>query len=274
MDDARSKFARFGFKCIPFTREITAPFLDPRREKHLARLREFLQFRGFAVVAGGPGTGKTILLEHLCGQLHSNAYKVMYIPFSTLSDSDMLKTVCFHLGIETTMARSKMFKCIQDRIVEMQPVNIIIVLDEAQKLTHKTLETVRLMANFNFDGHNYLSIIMAGTDDFLQIFRLRINQSLFQRVSLFCEIPPLSRDATSQYVAHHLKTAGIEREIVTPQAVNFVYDAASGVPRIINNLMLAAFKETAEEEKDVVELEHIRKGMMNTMMPKFMENRK
>lgn len=274
MNDARMKLARFGFKRLPFTYEILEPYIDPRREKHLKLLKEFLQLRGFAVISGPPGTGKTVLIKHLCSQLPANTHKVVYIPFSTLSDSDMLKTMCLHLGIESTMSRSKMFKGIQEHVERMQPVNPVIVFDEAQKLSHKTLETIRLLANFEFDGRHYISIVMAGTEDFTQIFRLRINQSLLQRISLFCSITPLSRDLTREYVAHHFKAAGAEREIVTAQAINLVFDAASGIPRVINNMMFAGLREAAEDEADLVDLEHVRKGMMNFHMPELMEGRK
>ena len=134
-------------------------------------------------------------------------------------------------------------------------------------MTHHTLETIRIMTNFYFEDRNYISIIMAGTDDFIQQFRLRINQALLQRVSLFCSLNSLSRSDTAEYVVHQTRSAGVEREIVSPRAVNLVYDATAGVPRMINNLMLAALRETAEDDKDTVDLEHVRKGMINTLMP-------
>lgn len=271
-NQVRKMFTGFGFKHLPFTREIAEPYLDERREKALKMLREFLQFRGFAVVSGEPGTGKTMLLKHLCAGLPGNSHKIIYIPFSTLSDSDMLKTVCFQLGVESTTSRSKMFKAIQKNIEDMQPVNPILVIDEAQKISHKTMETIRLMANFYFEDKNFFSVIMAGTEDFVQLFRLRVNQSLLQRITLFCSVAPLSREQTAEYVAHHFREAGVKREIVNPQAVNKVHDAASGIPRLINNLMLAALRETAEDGKDSVELEHVRKGMINSLMPAFTEN--
>jgi type II secretory pathway predicted ATPase ExeA len=139
-------------------------------------------------------------------------------------------------------------------------------------MNHQTLETIRIMSNFYFEEKNYISIIMAGTDDFIQQFRLRINQGLLQRISLFCSLNPLQRSKTTEYVDHQIKTAGVEREIITKQALNLVHDATSGTPRLINNLMKATLIETAEDGKEIADLEHVRKAMFNLML--VMENGK
>ncbi len=140
---------------MPFTRPLKQPYLDEGRAEALKRLDAFLRHRGFAVVSGMPGCGKTMILHHLAAQLHPAANKIMYIPFSILSESDMLRALCHQMQIEPAFGKSTMLRGIQTRIQDMQPVNPILVLDEMQKANHNTIEVIRIMANFNFESQNF-----------------------------------------------------------------------------------------------------------------------
>jgi len=93
----------FGFTHAPFSRTPKEPYLDEDRQLILKQLERFLQYRGFAVVTGTAGCGKTSMLHHLAGALHPSANKIMYVPFSILSDSDMLRTFCHEMELERAM---------------------------------------------------------------------------------------------------------------------------------------------------------------------------
>jgi len=127
------------------------------------------------------------------------------------------------------MSTTKMLGKIQDCITEIQPANPILILDEIQKISHQTLETIRLMTNFNFEDKNLFSVIMAGNDEFLQQLKLRINEPMRQRVTCFSRLTALSREDTEKYIDHHLKIAGAHQEIISPQAAALVYDFTSGI---------------------------------------------
>jgi len=254
------KFDRFGFTALPFTAELKTAYLDVSRDNVLKNLRNFLNYRGFAVLCGSPGTGKTALLNHLCRQLQPNEYKIIYIPFSMLKPSDMLKNICVKLDLEPTVSTSKMLTRIQDCIADIQPVNPVLVLDEIQKISHQTLETVRLMTNFNFEEKNLFSVLMAGNDEFIQHLKLRINEPLRQRVTCYCRLKALSRKETEKYINHHFEAAGAHQKIITEQAVSLAYDFTSGIPRLINSLVFAAIETAAEAESQIIDLEHINKA--------------
>ena len=251
------KFDRFGFTAVPFTSASKTAYLDVSRDKVLNNLQNFLIYRGFAVLCGAPGTGKTALLNHLCRQLQPNEHKIIYIPFSMLKPSDMLKNICIKLNIEPTVSASKMLTMIQSCITEIQPVNPVLVLDEIQKISHQTLEVIRLMTNFNFEEKNLFSVLMAGNDEFLQHLKLRINEPLRQRVTCYCRLAPLSRKDTEKYITHHFEAAGAHHKIITQQAVSLVYDFTSGIPRLINSLLFAALDAAADAETQIIDLQHI-----------------
>jgi type II secretory pathway predicted ATPase ExeA len=251
------KFDRFGFTAVPFTNTPKTAYLDASRNNVLKNLQNFLNYRGFAVLCGSPGTGKTALLNHLCRNLHPNEHKIIYIPFSMLKPGDMLKNICIKLNIEPTVSAGKMLSMIQDCITEIQPVNPVIVLDEIQKISHQTLEVIRLMTNINFEEKNLFSVILAGNDEFIQHLKLRINEPLRQRVTCYSRLVQLSRKDTEEYITHNFETAGAHHKIITQQAVSLVYDFTAGIPRLINSLLFAALEAAAEAETQIIDLEHI-----------------
>ena len=251
------KFDRFGFSSLPFRNDSKATYLDTPRKQALKNMLNFLNYRGFAVLSGSPGTGKTMLLSHLCSQLNANENKILYIPFSMLSPSDMLKSICVKLNIEPTVSTSKMLASIQECITQMQPVNPILVLDEIQKITNPTIEIIRLMTNVNFEEKNLFSVLMAGNDEFLQRVRLRINEPLRQRITCYCRLDPLSRSDTKEYIKCQLETAGAHQNIITEQAATLVHDLTSGIPRLVNSLVFAALEAAAEDDSQLIDLKHI-----------------
>lgn len=261
------KFDPFGFSSTPFSENEKTPFLDASRRRVLRRMRSFLDYRGFAVLCGAPGTGKTMLMNHLRQTLQTNEHRIIYISFAMLKPADMLKNICLKLDLEPTVSTSRMLRRVQDRITEIQPVNPILVLDEIQKISHSTLETIRLTTNFNFEEKNLISVVMVGNDEFLQQLKLRLNEPLRQRITCFQRLSPLSREDAGAYIKHHFEKAGAHHEIITEQAVNLVYDLTSGTPRLINSLVFAALEEAADAGSKIIDLDHINKGSELVFLP-------
>ena len=262
-----SRLDIFGFTHVPFITPSRTPYLDDLRKDLIDKLKHFLDHRGFAVLTAPPGCGKTILLHHLTEKLHPNTNKIMYIPFSILTEIDMLRTLCYEMELEPAVSKSVMLRNIQNRIKDIHPVNPILVLDEIQKINHQTLEIIRLASNFNFDGKNYFSIIMAGTEQFLQQLRLKINEPLRQRTTLFIRLCPLSRTHTAHYIRHLFQQAGVHQDILSEQGANCIHDMTGGIPRIINNLTLTALQEAAMTKSPVIQLEHVQKASKIALIP-------
>jgi type II secretory pathway predicted ATPase ExeA len=261
------KFDQFGMTKLPFTKVVAEPFLDDERRHCLQQLNTFLSYRGFAVVTGPPGVGKTMLLNHICSQLHPNEHNIMYIPFASLSPSDMLKTICRKMNIEPVMSKSKMLTELQQQIIENPAVNHVLILDEIQKISHECIEQVRLLANINFEEKSFFSIIMSGNDEFIQQLRLKINEPLRQRITRYCRLGALCRENTEAYLHHHFKMAGAHQQIVSKQAANLIFDSTSGIPRLINSLAMAALENAADKKETLVDLEHVNAAIQITTPP-------
>lgn len=266
-------FDPFAFTHIPFSGTADTLFLDPPREMVLRRLDNFLAYRGFAVITGPPGTGKTVLLGHLCRRLQPNEHRIIYVPFSFLRPSDMLRHLCAELGISGGMSTSRMLRGIQERIREIQPVNPVIVLDEIQQASPPTLDILRLVTNFDFEDKKLISVLMAGNDEFLNQLKLRIHEPLRQRVTCYTRLTPLSRECTGSYIQHGFENAGAHQQIITPQAADLVYDCTSGIPRLINSIMLTALETAAGQNSRTIDIEHVRNAD-ELVSPKIQETGK
>ncbi len=257
----------FGITALPFVTMPDKIYINTSRKKLAVRLKSFFVSRGFAVLCGPAGAGKSSFLSWLCGSLNAKTHKIMYIPFATLSDGDMLRAVCREMNIPTAMTKSKMLKSIQNAVNDMQPVNPVLILDEAQKITTDTMQMIRLMSNFGFDGRNVFSIIFSGTPELLQKLRMRMLEPLRQRISLFGRIDPLNRNETHDYIRNSFRAVGAEQDLIEEQAGNLIHDLATGIPRIINTIARASLENVAEQKAPIIQIEHVRDAQEAVLLP-------
>ncbi len=262
----RHRFDIYGFTKIPFGNLPGKPFLNDERTELLNRLNNFLEYRGFAVLTGPVGGGKSSLLNHFCSRLNNKTNLIIYMPFSILNEGDFLRAVCRAMNLEPAASKSRMINTIQAMVKDIQPVNPVLVLDEAQKISTPTLEFIRLLANFEFDGKNLFSVIMIGTNELLSRLRYRILEPLNQRITFFGRIRPLNRDETAEYIKHGFEQVGVCQDIVEEQAFTLVHDLSGGIPRLINSITKAALENAADEESLIIKLQHVRDARQYTLI--------
>jgi len=257
----------FALTTIPFLKNSAKPFLDEPRQQCLLQLNKFLQFRGFAAVAGKPGTGKTALIRYFTQSLHQPAHKIIYLPFTNLNESDVLKALCQRLDTEPPFGKNAMITTIQKRIRDLQPINPIIVLDEMQNASNTVMEHIRLLANDHFDKEAKISWILVGTSQLFTKLQLAINLSLAQRICRFFQLRELSKEDTDHYISHCLEQAGAKHTIFEPAAINFIADASKGIMRIINQLAGSAMAIASENQSSNVSIQYVHQAADLCILP-------
>ena len=248
----------FGFERDPFVPDPAAIWLDDQREDAVEQLQSLVARRGFAVLTGPAGCGKTILLGHLCLQLGANTHRIIYVACAECEPTDMLRLVCAGLDLEPALGRSRMIRRIADRVAEMKGITPVLIIDEAQSLPQATLETVRVTCSSSLDGRNRFAVIMAGADEFLGRLALRVSEPLRQRVTVYAEVAPLTRQQTRDYLRQRVETAGVHADIMAGEALNLLFDVTNGVPRRIDKLADEALRRAAREGATGVALDHVR----------------
>lgn len=258
--DINNNFIRndiFGFTKTPFRQAPAQPYLNDSRQNHLQEMQAFCARRGIAAIAGESGTGKTALVRYFCNSLPKNNHKIIYNPFTNSSDNDLLRSLCVAFDIEPSFHRNKTIAALQLRIRELGSINPVLVLDETQNASHSLLETVRLLTNDEFDTRNHLTVILIGNESLFRELKKQINESLRQRITLYCRMRALNEKESNEYILHCLREAGTEQEIFKAESLKYIHDIALGRLRIINNLAAAALEIATREMSSTIELKHI-----------------
>lgn len=261
----------------PFEASSDARFYYPS-EVHqgaLFRLRYALENRRSAALIAGPsGLGKTILVQQLAAQLPEAAGPLVHLVFPQMPADQLLAYLAAELSsamaIEPDSSTAdrggrggapnieQSVRRLHGALVEnaRNGRHAILALDEAHLIRDpETLDTIRLLLNFQHQGRPVATLLLIGLPSLLTTLQ-RIPE-LEDRIDLKCLLPRFSLEQTMGYVAYRLKAAGATRGIFAPDAVECLHDASQGVPRRINRLADLALLVGFAEELDTISARHI-----------------
>ena len=262
--------AFFGLTDPPFTRPPAEPFLDPLRRQALEQLEGLVRRRGFGALVGPPGSGKTALAHYLCRSLNDNRHRIVYVPFSFLKNGQLVQHLAARMGLTPTRGIAAGLRAVRQHLHSLQPVNPVIVLDEAEQLETDTAHVVRSLLHDRADTAHHCTLILVGTDRLVdQKLRLQVHEPLRQRITLYLRLAPLDRENTTGYIAHHLRAAGARDDLFEPPAVELVHELADGLPRIIGTLAETAMDNAAAGQHSTVALEHVRAAAETVLPPQL-----
>jgi len=230
----------YNLKSAPFS---MSP--DPRFLYSTAATREALAClehgigsrKGFVVLTGEVGTGKTTLLRSALQSLHVGKVHTSFVFNPRLDILDFLEFVLTDFGVPpTTRTKSSMLLQLNKWLIERyaQGDICVIVVDEAQNLSRDMLEEIRLLTNLETSSEKLLQIVLSGQPEFEEQLRLPALRQLRQRVPLWAHTSPLSLADTWAYIAHRLEVSGTNASIFSKESVELVHEYSQGIPRIIN----------------------------------------
>ena len=195
--------------------------------------------RGFLVLTGEAGTGKTTLVRTLLERLDAET-AVSLVFNSSLPFDGILEYVLHDLGVECPAGETR-----AQRLIRLNELLIgrrrtgqrtILIIDEAQNLAVETLEQIRLLSNFETPRDKLLQILLIGQPELDTTLRLSQLRQLAQRIELQHQISPLSRAETSTYILARLRVAGARQSPFSARAIARIAGAAGGIPRRVNIL--------------------------------------
>lgn len=230
----------YGLREKPFnaTPDPRFLYLTPTHREALAQLLYSVQEdRGFLILTGEVGTGKTTLLQTLLSRLDGKM-DVAYIFNTRLSFEGILEYMLedFGLGKTATTQAQRLF-VLNSFLTERHRAgqNVVLILDEAQNLEPETLEEIRLLSNFETPTKKLLQILLVGQPELRPKLNLPQLRQLKQRIGLRCHIHPLNPEETRGYIRHRLRVAGAtDPSLFSDPAVRRISEYAQGIPRVIN----------------------------------------
>jgi len=199
------------------------------------------QNEGFIVVTGEVGAGKTTIVRGLLDKLDSSKVVAGQLVSTQLDADDTLRMVAAAFGVPTRHSgKSDVLLALEAFLVDVtrQGKRCLLVVDEAQNLTPRAVEELRMLSNFQFETQALLQSFLIGQPEFRRIMQSPHMQQLRQRVIAACHIGPMSQEETQAYIEHRLKCAGFSRSarLFDSGAYEAIFEASGGIPRRINAL--------------------------------------
>jgi len=233
----------YGLQSPPFaiTPDPSCVFLTAAHREALSGLSYTVTRRkGFAILVGEAGTGKTTLLRKLLKTLPAESVYTAFILNPTVTPSEFLELLLADLGVES-IPESKSGKILALHHfllnASREGKTVILLVDEAQKLSPETLEEIRLLSNFETAHEKLLQIILAGQPEFNNVINREDLRQLKQRVALRLHIGPIPPTEVLRYMSYRWMQGGATRELpFTADAVNAITVLSHGIPRLINTL--------------------------------------
>ena len=227
-------------------------FLTRRHQEALLALYYGVHRRkGFVALTGDVGTGKTLLIRCLLRMLKDNDTACAYVFNSRLSTLEFLHYVATEFGLAVSgKTKGEVLQDLRKYLLarHQRKLTTMIVVDDAQDLSFKLLEEIRLLSNLETDEEKLLQILLVGQpelDEKLDSVKLR---QLKQRIALRSHLEPLDLEETSGYIRHRLQLAGTPSEacnLFGEETIERVFHHSGGVARLINtvceNALITAF---------------------------------
>lgn len=278
--------AYFGFREKPFS--VTP---DPRffytnpgyQEAYANLIYAIRERRGFVMLTGEVGTGKTTLLRRLMESMQPNIHFIFFYN-TTLTFEEFLSFICDELGLPVKEAgHLQKIQALNAYLLEQlaKGGTVVLLIDEAQNLGEEVLENLRLLSNLETSSEKLLQIALAGQPELEAKLGLPKLRQLKQRIAIQCRLSRLNEDEVGPFINYRLNTVGYKRQhLFTVDAIQEIAYYSRGFPRLINilcdNALLIAYatsqkrvtadivKEAASDLRLLAPIESATMGAVNS----------
>jgi len=229
----------YNLKIKPFqiTTDPKFLWLGEKHKEALATLKYgILEDKGFLLLTGDVGTGKTVLIHGLMKLIDVSAI-VATIPDPGLNSIDFFNFLAEEFKMERRFESKGAFLIHLKHFLykaSSTDKKVLLIIDEAQRLNHELIEQIRLLSNIEMDNRKLINIFFVGQSEFNKMLNEDRTKAVRQRITVSYHIDPLTEQETRDYMNHRLKVAGCTRELFKPDAVRKVYAFSHGYPRLIN----------------------------------------
>jgi type II secretory pathway predicted ATPase ExeA len=252
---------RFGLSCHPFDKEFLRNhiFAGSGLKRLQDRFQWLLADRGIGILTGPPGVGKTACLHSIIHSLPSHRYPVFYLEDALARANDIYRTLAWHLGLAPAFRRSTLWRDIKLHFLRLNDENdqqVILVIDDAHKLSGDFLNSMTAFLNFLFDSREILTVWLVGDSHLLRLLNQTIYRHILSRVHLRATLEPMDKTELPLYIHACLSAAGCTRHIIGDIAMDALYHISQGIPRLAGKLMTTAMRLAHQDGKDLI-CEHL-----------------
>ncbi|HEY5807897.1 MAG TPA: AAA family ATPase, partial [Povalibacter sp.] len=267
----------FNLQELPFRLTPDPAFLY--LSKHHARAKAYMESTiwftdGFVVITGEIGSGKTTLIETFLKELEKDVV-VAQINQTQVSAIEFLQSVLVQFGFQPfKMKKAELLATLNDFLVEQYASGrrVLLIVDEAQNLSNKVLEEIRLLSGIETTKEKVLRIILAGQPELNDKLNSSGLVQLAQRIRLRFHLTPLSKNDMAAYIQHRLEVAGSHgREIFEHDTFPMIDRYTGGIPRLVNTLCDTSMMAAFSRDSAVITLDDVRAAVEEMQWVEYAE---
>lgn len=244
----------------PFSREMDTIYESQGHQEAYVRLNLAVEHRMLGVLTGEVGSGKSALLRRLFRALDPMRSLPIYLSVADLKPRDFYAQLLAHVEEEApySVAKSRrLWGEVMMRREAQAERGVVVVIDEAHEMSEAMLLELRFVMSYQMDARSLFPVLIAGQPELRKKLRLKKYEAISQRIGIQYHLGGMSREETAAYVKHHMETAGLQRPIFSESAIQMIYAASQGIPRVVNQICNQALFEAEGKSAEVVEDMHI-----------------
>ncbi len=236
--------SRYGLEFNPLlknSKEVL--FKSSEFNEALFRLDYLAKTKGFGLLTGSPGRGKTTVVRHWASSLNPSLFKVIYTSLSTVTVNDFYRNLVASLGAQPAYRKTENFHAIQGEITRLaldKKKTPVIIMDEANYISNAVLNDLKILFNFEMDSRDRTVVLLVGLPQLNHTLQLAVHEPLRQRIIMNYNIDGYSKEEGRSYIDSKLKGAGCSQDVFDDSAVEAILNASDGTARMISKLCNSA----------------------------------
>ncbi|RPJ82904.1 MAG: AAA family ATPase, partial [Deltaproteobacteria bacterium] len=266
--------SHYHLTCKPFQFSSDPKFLwlgEKHKEAFAILKYGILDNKGFLLLTGDVGTGKTTLINALVNSLESDVI-VAIVPDPDLNILDFFNYIASAFGANRWFQSKGEFLQYFMGFLNTAYQNgkkVLLIIDEAQRLKHELLEEIRVLSNIEKQSTKLLNIFFVGQEEFNGLLWEDRNRALRQRITINSQVSALNPEEIHSYITHRLKVAGTEEMIFTPDAIQEIMKYSGGFPRTVNIICDHALLTGFVKEKRKIDQKIVQECAEDLRIPKY-----
>lgn len=236
--------ARYGMEFNPFLKNSKDILYESGEYREaIFRLNYLSGTKGFGILTGAPGRGKTTIVRHWSEKLNPSLFKVVYTSLSTVTVNEFYRDLASSLGAQAAYRKTENFHAIQDEITRLsveKKKTPVIIIDEANYISNAVLNDLKILFNFEMDSRDRAVILLVGLPQLDVTLRFSAHEPLRQRIVMNYSLDAMTKDEGRAYIKAKLDGAGCHQQVFEEAAVEAILNAADGTARMISKLCNAS----------------------------------
>lgn len=235
---------RYGLAFNPFLKNAKdILFASSEYHEVCFRLNYLASTKGFGILTGSAGSGKTTAIRNWTAGLNPSIYKVIYSSLSTVTVMEFYRGLAAALGAQPSFRKNENFHTIQEEITRLsleKKKTPVIIIDEANYIKNAVLNDLKMLFNFDMDSRDRAVVLLVGLPQLNNTLQLSIHEPLRQRLIMNYNMEGFSKEEGRAYIEQKLRGAGCTQEVFDAGAVEAILNAADGTARLINKFCNAS----------------------------------